>query len=181
MFEVGKPRQFHYEPRFYDPEKEKLEALEKKYQYLRSHDEAAKEVAAPETDTVEDDETNISYFERRLRDLDEEKRVRSSRLTWRDMFRKREMPQFHYEPRFQGMQTASTADGAVAASSDGVDATGAADQAESLVRKYAPKHQIKIKRRYDISDPDYMKPMPASKILLYAGIVCVLILAIFFL
>ena len=31
MFEVEKPRQFHYVPRFYDPEKEKWEALKKKY------------------------------------------------------------------------------------------------------------------------------------------------------
>ena len=35
MFEVEKPRRFHYTPRFYDPEKEKWEALKKKYAFCR--------------------------------------------------------------------------------------------------------------------------------------------------
>ena len=168
MFEVGKPRQFHYEPRFYDPGKEKLEALKKKYEYLRGTKDRGDEA----------DTTDIQYYERRLRDLDEEKRVRNSRLTWRDMFRKREMPRFHYEPRFSGMQATAAEGEDTPANSD---PSGLSDASDDLIKKYAPRHQIKIKRRYDITDPDYMKPMPAHKILLYAGIVCILILAIFFL
>ena len=175
MFEVGRPRQFHYEPRFYDPEKEKLEALKSKYQTLRGETE---QVSTEPTDAP-DDAADLSYFESRLKDLDEEKRRRDTRLTWRDMFRKREMPQFHYQPRFSGQQSVAVE----TAATDIADDTAAAttEQGEALLNKYVPKHKIKIKRRYDISDIDYMKPMPASKIILYTGIVCILILGIFFL
>ena len=49
MFDVEKPRQFHYVPRFYDPEKEKWEALKKKYaiEQKKKAAEAAPEEAAP--------------------------------------------------------------------------------------------------------------------------------------
>ena len=35
MFYTPKPRQFRYQPRFYDPEKEKWEALKAKYALVK--------------------------------------------------------------------------------------------------------------------------------------------------
>ena len=106
MFEVEKPRRFHYEPRFYDPEKEKWEALKKKYAIEQEpgvradiQEPVGKATGTEATDpvsepTISSEETGLDYFENRLRDLDRQKREASSRLTWRDLFRKREMPRF---------------------------------------------------------------------------------------
>ena len=50
------------------------------------------------------------------------------------------------------------------------------------MQKYAtPRHRIKIRRRFDIADSDYMKPIPGTKIILYTGIVCLLLAVIFLL
>lgn len=82
MFSVPKPRQFNYRPRFYDPQKERLEELKRRY----SNNPAG---ASQE---------DVEYFERRVQELDREKS--HSRLTWKDFFRKRKMPKFEYKPRF---------------------------------------------------------------------------------
>lgn len=82
MFYVPKPRQFNYRPRFYDPYKERLEELKRKY----SNNPAG---ASQE---------DMEYFERRMREIDDEKN--RSKLTWKDVFRKRKMPTFEYKPRF---------------------------------------------------------------------------------
>lgn len=84
MFYVPKPRQFNYRPRFYDPRKERLEALKRKY------------APNPEGATQEE----VEYFEQRVRELEEEGNVKHSKLTWKDMFRKRKMPKFEYKSRF---------------------------------------------------------------------------------
>lgn len=84
MFYVPKPRQFNYRPRFYDPRKERLEALKRKY------------APNPEGATKEE----VEYFEQRVRELEEEGNVKHSKLTWKDMFRKRKMPKFEYKSRF---------------------------------------------------------------------------------
>jgi hypothetical protein len=84
MFYVPKPRQFNYRPRFYDPRKERLEALKRKY------------APNPEGATQEE----VEYFEQRVRKLEEEGNVKHSKLTWKDMFRKRKMPKFEYKSRF---------------------------------------------------------------------------------
>ena len=65
LFYTPKPRQFHYRPRFYDPEKERWEALKQKY----ADEKAA--VESKSSDTAQchsplgniDDE--LEYFERR--------------------------------------------------------------------------------------------------------------------
>lgn len=168
MFEVEKPRRFHYEPRFYDPEKEKWEALKKKYAIEREKEDAAKAEAGEKPESGETDEVDIGYFENRLRELDRQRRETSSRLTWRDLFRRREMPKFEYHPRFSS-GVAETQ-----------DAPEAQENGDRLMEKYAtPRHKIKIRRRFDISDSDYMKPIPGTKIILYTGIICLLLAIIF--
>ena len=159
MFEVAKPRRFHYEPRFYDPEKEKWEALKKKYAIEKEREEALKEAVKADSDT-EGGESDLAYFEQRLRSIDREKRRQSSRLTWKDLFRKREMPTFNYQPRFSGSAT------------DG----GTLPDDGTLTEKYRqPIHKIKIRRRFDISDTNYMKPISGGKIILYCFIVFLLL------
>lgn len=170
MFEVAKPRRFHYEPRFYDPEKEKWEALKKKYAIEKEREEALKEAVKADSDT-EGSESDLAYFEQRLRSIDREKRRQSSRLTWKDLFRKREMPTFNYQPRFSGSATATPA-----GSSDSATDDGTLPDDGTLTEKYRqPIHKIKIRRRFDISDTNYMKPISGGKIILYCFIVFLLL------
>ena len=170
MFEVAKPRRFHYEPRFYDPEKEKWEALKKKYAIEKEREEALKEAVKADSDT-EGGESDLAYFEQRLRSIDREKRRQSSRLTWKDLFRKREMPTFNYQPRFSGSATATSA-----GSPDGATDGGNLPDESTLTEKYRqPIHKIKIRRRFDISDTNYMKPISGGKIILYCFIVFLLL------
>lgn len=150
MFYTPKPRQFKYNPRFYNPEKEKWEALKQKYADERAAREAAQSDASDGQTTDE-----LAYFQRRVRELDRDK---NKGLTWKDLFRKREMPTFNYQPRF--------------ASSDTQD-TG-----EHL--NEFKKRGVNIKRRFDPSDTDYMKPIPAGRIMLYALLACLLLYWIVF-
>ena len=78
----------------------------------------------------------------------------------RDIFRRREMPTFNYQPRFQD---------------DGQPATGDSQQATATGRR-----QIKIRRRFDIDDTNYMKPVSAGRIMLYALVACLLLYFILF-
>ena len=171
MFYTPKPRQFRYIPRFYDPEKERWEALKQKYadehrmksdQCSVTSDQCADAATATAPLTTDHwplatDDKDLEYFQRRVRELDREK---SSKLTWKDLFRKREMPTFNYQPRFQQTDTAA-------------ESTG-----EHLAE--FKKRGIKIKRRFDVSDTDYMKPIPAGRIMLYALLVCLLLYWILF-
>lgn len=164
MFEVEKPRQFHYVPRFYDPEKEKWEALKKKYAIEQEKKEAAE---ARQKSLIEDGEADLAYFEQRVKDIDSQSRNTSSRITWRDMFRKREMPKFNYQPRFQnGVDT--LANPKQETSNDAIPD-------DTFINKYREGYKIKIKRRFDISDTDYMKPISGTKIILYCFIAFLLI------
>ncbi|MBR3413170.1 MAG: hypothetical protein IKG81_10840 [Bacteroidales bacterium] len=166
MFEVPKPRQFHYQPRFYDPEKERWEALKKKYA-TEQEKKAAEEAAAAPHEEDKKGASELEYFEQKVRSLDREARQQSSKLSWRDLFRKREMPQFRYQPRFSGGSTTAT------------PAVEPAEE-ESLAEKYRQaKRQIKIRRRFDISDTDYMKPVSGTKIILYAFLVFLLLSLVF--
>lgn len=159
LFYTPKPRQFHYEPRYYDPEKEKWEALKRKYatqQADSASDDNATDVNDSPSDNSDDD---LRYFEERVRSIDRQKRQTS--LSWKDLFRRREMPQFNYRPRFQNTND----------SDDHSD--------EELEEKYSQqrtKHSVRIRRRYNIEDPEYMKPMPAGKIMIY-GLLTFLLLA----
>lgn len=112
IFYVPKPRQFNYRPRFYDPRKERLEELKRKY------------AAHPDGASQED----VEYFEQQVRELDNEKQ--RSKLTWKDMFRKRQMPKFEYKSRF--------------ASEDALPATESRD----TVQQFKEEH-TRIKRRLD--------------------------------
>ena len=166
MFEVEKPRRFHYEPRFYDPEKEKWEALKKKY----AIEQEKKANEAADTDKEEGaGDADLDYFERKVRTMDSEKRQRQSKLTLMDLFRKWEMPTFNYQPRFSGTTTDTTAEKKENMPVD-----------DTLTEKYRQaKRQIKIKRRFDISDTNYMKPVSGTKIILYCFIVFLLLSLIF--
>ena len=152
MFYTPKPRQFKYRPRFYDPEKERWEALKQKY----ADEHRVEPVAGgQESVAVDSDDKDLEYFERRVRELDRSER---GKLTWKDAFRKREMPTWNYQPRF-----ASTEE----------EGTG-----EHIA--HFKKRGMSIKRRFDVSDTDYMKPVPAGRIMLYALLVCALLYWILF-
>lgn len=177
MFEVEKPRRFHYEPRFYDPEKEKWEALKKRYAIEQERRDAQLEQAASqasaesgsESSTAGNDE--LAYFEQRLKDVERERAERSAQLGWRDLFRKREMPKFNYQPRFVNGVDTKAAD---TTADESPVQSASADQ--TLADKYRDnRYRIKIKRRFDISDTDYMKPISGTKIILYCFVVFLLI------
>ena len=151
MFYTPKPRQFRYRPRFFDPEKERWEALKQKY--ADEHGSSESGVQSSEDGRTED--RDLEYFERRVRELDREEH---GKLTWKDAFRKREMPTFNYQPRFAQTEEEGTGE---------------------HLNKFK-KRGSKIKRRFDVSDTDYMKPVPAGRIMLYALLVCALLYWILF-
>jgi len=92
MFYVPKPRQFNYRPRFYDPRKERLEELKRKY--------------APNPEGASQEE--VEYFEQQVRELDS--KDKHGKLTWKDMFRKRQMPKFEYKSRFASEEAVPAAE-----------------------------------------------------------------------
>lgn len=120
LFYIPKPRRFHYEPRFYDPQKERWESLKAQH---------ALEDEQPEG--VSDEE--LEYFEAKVRRMDDLSEHKSRKLTWKDAFRKREMPQFHYTPRF-ATDTEATEE-------KPADAMERIDEAR--------QRKIRIKRRFD--------------------------------
>lgn len=151
MFYTPKPRQFHYSPRFYNPEKERWEALKQKYADERKMESEKMN----EENGVPVAGNELEYFERRVRELDREK---GRKLTWKDAFRKREMPQWNYQPRF----------------------SNEADEGTGEHLNEFKKRGSMIKRRFDVTDSDYMKPVPAGRIMLYALLVCALLYWILF-
>lgn len=161
MFETSKPRQFHYTPRFYDPEKEKWEALKKKYA-----DEKAKADSQQNPDTSDSNDSELAYFQNKVRQMDREERHKPEKLGFKDLYRKRKMPTFNYQPRFSGNGTATK---------ESVE-TPKTDKNISLRRPSS----IKIQRRFDIGDPEYLKPVSSGKILIYAALTCLLLYWIFF-
>ena len=150
MFHTPKPRQFRYQPRFYDPEKERWEALKQKYADERAAEEAAQDADNPGSD--------LEYFQRRVREINREERHSQGGLTWKDLFRKREMPTFNYQPRFATTEREGTG--------------------EHL--QQFKKRSTSIRRRFDIADKDYLKPVPAGRIMLYTLLVCALLYWILF-
>ena len=175
MFYTPKPRQFHYKPRFYDPEKERWEALKAKYALEKELEERRKESeGTPEPlgdstlDAVEQldgEDKDLEYFQRRVREINREEKHKG--LTWKDLFRKREMPKFNYQPRFSGEATSGQ--------DHGTTNMGTGEHIAEF-----KKRGVKIKRRFDVTDPDYMKPVPAGRIMLYALLVCMLLYWILF-
>ena len=170
MFYTPKPRQFHYKPRFYDPEKERWEALKAKYALEKELEERRKESeGTPEPlgdstlDAVEQldgEDKDLEYFQRRVREINREEKHKG--LTWKDLFRKREMPKFNYQPRFSATETEG-------------EKLGTGEHIAEF-----KKRGVKIKRRFDVTDPDYMKPVPAGRIMLYTLLVLMLLYWILF-
>ena len=169
MFYTPKPRQFHYTPRFYDPEKERWKALKQKYADEKALEELRAETVETYHDTSqqESDDKDLAYFQQRVRELDRKEKHKG--LTWKDMFRKREMPKFNYQPRFSAAETNSE---------ETFHETSLQGTGEHIAE--FKKRGVKIKRRFDVTDPDYMKPMPAGRIMLYALLVCMLLYWILF-
>ena len=155
MFETPKPKQFKYRPRFYDPEKERWEALKQKYADQRLIESLENGTDIPDSSVTSEGTANsdadLAYFQQRVRELERKER---SRLTWKDMFRRREMPKFNYQPRF--------ANGGELAKDSG---SSTAEHLSDFKRR-----GIKIKRRFGDTDPDdnTLKPVPAGRIMLYA-------------
>ena len=170
MFYTPKPRQFHYRPRFYDPEKERWEALKQKYADERMRKELLESgewrsgSGDRGTESGERD-ADLAYFQRRLQEIDNKEKAKNRKLTWKDLFRKREMPKFNYQPRFSesGEQNVE----------NGPQGTG-----ERIAQ--FKRSRLSIKRRFDITDTDYMKPIPAGRIMLYALLVCLLLYWVLF-
>jgi hypothetical protein len=132
LFYLPKPRQFRYQPRFYDPEKERWEALKMKYQIEHSDTPLNPESTENANDS---DSSELAYFQQRLREIDREKHHKD--LTWKDMFRKREMPKFHYEPRFANAEERTEN-----------EEQPSADNSTKRLEQYKKEH-TKIKRRFD--------------------------------
>ena len=143
MFSVPKPRQFNYRPRFYDPRKEQLEALKRKY---ADHPAGASQ-------------EDVEYFERRVRELDEEEQ--RSKLTWKDAFRKRKMPKFEYKPRFENGELTQPSPEPVKVELS----------AEEHVRQF-DEETTKIRRRFDFFEVFDRKHSRVWMITMGVAIIC---------
>lgn len=89
MFDVRKPRQFHYNPRFYDPEKEKWENLKKKYAYREELKDIANDSEKSEEQKQQDAlDAELAYFEQRVRESYHHNR-QNSKLAKRSSSKKR--------------------------------------------------------------------------------------------
>ena len=158
MFYTPKPRQYHYKPRFYDPEREDWELLKAKYNLDENGNPRTpieeKPTVANDQQATEDQD--LEYFQRRLREIERKEREEKQKIGLADLFRKRERPQFHYVSRFDEngnlKETTSTANGSV---------------------------KKRITRRFDEDEMDRFKPVPAGKIMVYTLLVCVLLYLVF--
>ncbi len=160
MFYTPKPRQFHYRPRFYDPEKEEWEKLKTKYRLdndLPLDDDELRSQSQANNQNVDED---LEYFQRKVKSIERQERQNKQKIGLADMFRKREVPQFHYVSRFD--------------SEGNIIDTTATPTKENAVKR-------RITRRFeDDDDFDRFKPVPAGKIMIYTLIVTFLLIFIFF-
>jgi len=160
MFYTPKPRQFHYRPRFYDPEKEEWEKLKIKYRLdndLPLDDDELRSQSQANDQNVDED---LEYFQRKVKSIERQERQNKQKIGLADMFRKREVPQFHYVSRFD--------------SEGNIIDTTATPTKENAVKR-------RITRRFeDDDDFDRFKPVPAGKIMIYTLIVTFLLIFIFF-
>ena len=156
IFYTPKPRQFHYKPRLYDPDLEDLER--RKRLYAAAAEEQVSTAVKDDESQKEQGDADLEYFQRRVRELDAGERRKAAALSWRDLFRKREKPEFHYSSRLQ--QTADT-------------------EGEQSTTGHTLKRG-RIGRRFDFNDPQYFRPVSAGKIMLYAGLAAMLLIYILF-
>lgn len=159
MFYTPKPRQFHYKPRFYDPEREDWELLKAKYNLDENGNPRTpieEKTATVANDQQATEDQDLEYFQRRLREIERKEREEKQKIGLADLFRKRERPQFHYVSRFDEngnlKETTSSANGSV---------------------------KKRITRRFDEDEMDRFKPVPAGKIMVYTLLVCVLLYLVF--
>ena len=131
LFYIPKPRRFQYEPRFYDPDKERWEAMKARHALQNDDGQTMDDSVTTGPETADKE---LEYFQERVRRFDELSTHQRSRLTWRDMFRKREMPEFHYTPRF------------IESGELRKEETDAEERLEEARRR-----AIRIKRRFDVS------------------------------
>lgn len=103
MFYTPKPRQFHYKPRLYDPEKEELEKLKAKYriqQGLPIDDDLMREAVAKRDaqnqQMTADGETSAPNTT--PINIDVNRHIKP--ITLGDLIHKHEKPEFHYVSRF---------------------------------------------------------------------------------
>lgn len=168
MFYTPKPRQFHYKPRFYDPEREDWETLKKKYNLdgqpssdgrADAADTAAASAEKPYDGEMQStDNKDLEYFQRRLRDIERKERQEKQKIGLADLFRKRERPQFHYVSRFD--------------ENGNLTETAATTTRDGAVKRH-------ITRRFDEDEMDRFKPVPAGKIMVYTLLVCILLYLVF--
>lgn len=166
MFYTPKPRQFHYKPWFYDPEKEELEQLKMKYKIQHGEKDNVSSDIPADADSkaaqgVEEcgPDTDLEYFQRRVRDIDREERQARQKMTLADLFRRREKPTFHYVSRF--------------------DADGNLMETPPTMTKNGEVKR-RIQRRFDnAEDWDRFKPIPASKIIVTTLLAFLLLFFIF--
>lgn len=158
FFYTPKPRQFKYQPRFYDPEQEKFEELKNKYKLTRNYEEMPK-----------DENDDLVYFKSRVKSFDSKKR--ESDFTLASLFRKKQMPTFNYKPRF--LQETNT-DSQTVVNENG-DTVSSIDQL-----KYSKKISFRRPIAYDYEDESPVaERMPISKILVYGTVIILLLLWIF--
>lgn len=159
MFYTPKPRQYHYKPRFYDPEREDWELLKAKYNLDENGNPRTpieEKTATVANDQQATEDQDLEYFQRRLREIERKEREEKQKIGLADLFRKRERPQFHYVSRF--------------------DENGNLKETTSSTNGSVKK---RITRRFDEDEMDRFKPVPAGKIMVYTLLVCVLLYLVF--
>ncbi len=165
MFYTPKPHRFQYTPRLYDPKKEEQELLKTKYrlqQGLPIDDEAMRahvkaEEQARQAASAADADEELAYFQQKVRDHERQERQKRNKLSFKDIFRKRETPKFRYTSRF--------------------DANGNLVEPAAKAAEASPEPR-RIRHRFD-TDDDGLQPVPAGKIMLTSLAVILLLLFIF--
>ena len=154
FFYTPKPRQFNYNPRFYDPEREKFEDLKAKYKLKNNYDEIS---------NVENDD--LAYFQTKIKSFERNKR--NSNFSIGSLFKKKEMPKFNYKPRFA--QNCETPTGITAEKKENLSSV---DQIS-----YTKKISFRRPIAYDRDDESPMaEHIPKSKIIIYGIVIVILLL-----
>lgn len=154
FFYTPKPRQFSYNPRFYDPEREKFEELKAQYKLNTNYEEI------PQTGNED-----LAYFQSKIKSFEDKKR--STQTSIGSILKKKEMPKFNYKPRFvNGVDTMAESSNEVAATPTSIDQL-----------EYRKKIAFRRPIGYDRDDESPMaEPIPASKIFIYVIVIVILLL-----
>ena len=152
FFYTPKPRQFSYNPRFYDPEREKFEKLKAQYKLKNNYEKI------PQTENED-----LAYFQSKIKSFDNKQRNTSIG----NIFKKKEMPKFNYKPRFvNGVDTMA-------------ETSNESNTTPTSIEQIEYRKKITFRRPigYDRDDESPMaEPIPASKIFIYATVIIILLL-----